>query len=100
MYSRTGRLFSEHFGRIEVSSDHYFSNLIFYIHYNPQEHGFVDDFRHWPWSLFGALSSDRSTHLCRCAVMDWYGGEREFVAFHRGAVDEHAIQALLEDDLD
>lgn len=47
-YGRTGRLFEEHFGRIEVDSDSYFTSLIFYIHFNPQKHGFVSDFRTWP----------------------------------------------------
>lgn len=49
-YGRTGSLFEERFGRIEVTSDAYFAGLIFYIHFNPQKHGFVKDFREWPWS--------------------------------------------------
>ena len=53
-YGRTGRLFSEHFGRIEVTSERYFTNLILYIHLNPQKHGFVKDFRDWPWSSYWA----------------------------------------------
>ena len=48
--NRTGKLFQEHFARIEVTPDAYFTNLIFYIHHNPQKHGFVKDFREWPCS--------------------------------------------------
>ncbi|MFC1464036.1 MAG: transposase [Candidatus Brachytrichaceae bacterium NZ_4S206] len=50
-YGRTGSLFEERFRRIEVTSHIHFTNLIFYIHFNPQKHGFVEDFRTWPWSF-------------------------------------------------
>ena len=49
-YKRTGSLFEEHFGRIPIMTDAYRANLIFYIHYNPQKHKFVKDFRDWHWS--------------------------------------------------
>ena len=44
-YGRTGSLFQDRFGRIQVTADAYFTNLIYYIHHNPQKHGLVDDFR-------------------------------------------------------
>jgi len=34
-YGRTGRLFEESFKRIHVDNDVYFTNLVFYIHFNP-----------------------------------------------------------------
>jgi putative transposase len=51
-YGRIGALFQHHFGRHEVTSDFYFAKLICYIHFNPQKHGFVADFRDWPYSSF------------------------------------------------
>jgi len=54
-YARTGSLFEERFGRIPVQEDAYLRRLIFYIHYNPQKHGFTDDFRTWVWSSYPAL---------------------------------------------
>jgi REP element-mobilizing transposase RayT len=97
-YGRTGRLFQEHFGRIETTSDRYFTNLISYIHFNPQKHGFVDDFRDWPWSSYAALVSDKPTRMHRGDVLAWFGGRQEFAAFHTRTVDEGVIAPLVADD--
>lgn len=75
-YGRTGSLFEERFRRIEVTSERYFTNLVFYIHFNPQKHGFVNDFRAWPWSSYGALCSAASTRLRRDNVLAWFGDAR------------------------
>lgn len=98
-YGRTGSLFEERFGRIEVSSERYFANLIFYIHFNPQKHGFVDDFRDWQWSSYHALQAKSNTKLSRAEVLDWFGDAAQFENFHRGMVDEKAVAALIDEDL-
>lgn len=98
-YLRTGRLFQEHFGRIEVDSERYFTNLVFYIHFNPQRHKFVPDFRDWPWSSYASLISAKPTRLDRAHVVSWFGGSEPLQSFHEGAVDEKLISALLLDDL-
>jgi putative transposase len=98
-YGRTGSLFEERFGRIEVASEAHFVNLIFYIHFNPQKHGFVDDFREWPWSSYGALRATAATKLKRTEVISWFGGQNQFEEFHRGMVDEKAMAALIDEDL-
>ena len=56
-YDRTGSLFQHPFGRIPVTNQKYFYSLIRYIHQNPQHHGFVKDFRAWPFSSFHNLES-------------------------------------------
>jgi REP element-mobilizing transposase RayT len=97
-YGRTGSLFQERFGRIEVTSERYYTHLIFYIHANPQKHGFADDFRTWPWSSYNALVTEGPTHLRRDVVRDWFGGRVQMDVFHQGAVDERVIAQLLEED--
>jgi hypothetical protein len=99
-YNREGKLFQEHFGRIEVTSDEYFTNLIFYIHFNPQKHGFVNDFRDWPWSSYSAFLSSRPTKLQRDEVLAWFDGREPLAQFHRGAVGEKLIASLIEDDFE
>jgi REP element-mobilizing transposase RayT len=99
-YLRTGSLFEKPFRRIEVTSDNYFTNLIFYIHFNPQKHGFVDDFREWPWSSFGAMLNQMPSKLQRQGVLNWFGGVDRFKSFHQGAVDEKMIRHLIEEDFD
>ena len=98
-YGRTGSLFEERFGRIEVASDRYFLQLIFYIHFNPQKHGFVDDFREWAWSSYHTLRAAGDTKLCRAEVLEWFDGEPRFNEFHRGIVDEKAMSPLIDEDL-
>jgi len=99
-YGRTGSLFEEGFNRIPVTSDAYFLTLVFYIHYNPQKHGFVDDFRNWRWSSYAALSSACATHLRRDEVLGWFGGVDRFQEYHQGWVDEKRISTLIEEDDD
>ncbi len=80
-YGRTGSLFEERFGRIEVTSDRHFLQLIFYIHFNPQKHGFVRDFGEWPWSSYHTLRAAGDTKLNRAEVLDWFGGSTGFEDF-------------------
>ncbi len=56
-YSRTGTLFEGRFKRKPITDNSYFTRLITYIHQNPQLHGFVDDYRDWPYSSYQALCS-------------------------------------------
>jgi REP element-mobilizing transposase RayT len=99
-YNRTGKLFSEHFKRKLVDSDLYFTNLIFYIHFNPQKHGFVKDFRDWPWSSYATMMKSGPTKVMRGDVLDWFDGRERFEAFHRGVVDEKLIAPLIAEDFD
>src|SRR5215210_2413709 len=50
-YGRTGSLFQHPFGRVPITTDRQFWNVIAYVHQNPQKHGFVKDFRDWTPSL-------------------------------------------------
>ena len=97
-YNRTGSLFQHHFGRLLVTSDRYFAALIHYIHYNPQKHGFVKDFREWHYSSYHALLSDKPTRLERAMVLNWFGGLQGFQKFHTMMVDESSISEFIGDD--
>lgn len=80
---RTGSLFEEPFRRIEVNNGVYFKELVSYIHLNPQLHGFVTDFRDYPYSSYHSLVSTKSTKLKRTEVLNWYGDENQFEDYHR-----------------
>ena len=94
-HRRTGSLFQKPFQRIDVTTDRYFLQLIFYIHFNPQKHGLVTDFREWPYSSYHALGNAQPTRLDRAAVLGWFGDAPRFEAFHRGRVDELTIAPLI-----
>ncbi len=99
-YQRTGALFQRPFGRIPVTTDAYFARLIVYIHRNPQKHGFVADFRDWPYSSYRALLSDKSTHLQREVVLDWFNGTENLIAMHSSEITDKDISALVPEDFD
>jgi REP element-mobilizing transposase RayT len=79
---RTGKLFDYPFRRIEVKDEAYFSQLIYYIHHNPQRHGLVADFRDYPHSSYHSHLSTGKTKLQREAVIDWFGGSKSYEEFH------------------
>ena len=99
-YQRTGSLFERPFSRIEVTSDRYFLTLVNYIHRNPQKHGFVADFREYPYSSYHALLSTKPTRLQRDEVLEWFGGSARFEESHRAMADATPIEHLIGDDYD
>ncbi|MCJ7531434.1 MAG: hypothetical protein MUO64_10445 [Anaerolineales bacterium] len=99
-YQRSGTLFQRPFSRILVSSDSYSLQLIAYIHQNPQKHGFVKDFRDWPYSSYQPLFSTKPTHLRRDEVLAWFDGVAQFEDFHREKAKETQIALLIQEDFD
>ena len=99
-YARTGNLFQRPFGRIKVTSANYFARLVHYIHFNPQKHGFVSDFRDYPYSSYSALLSSNPTKLHRDDVLVWFNGRELFETGHQVLVDEARIMKLIGDDFD
>jgi hypothetical protein len=81
-HSRTGRLFEDPFRRILVDNETYFTRLIYYIHANPQKHGFVNDFRDYSYTSYHSHVSKAHTKLQREEVVRWFGGQKEYEKFH------------------
>lgn len=100
MYGRTGSLFQHPFGRIPVTTESYLLNLVHYIHFNPQKHGFVQDFREYPYSSFHVLVSNKFTRLQRAEVIEWFGSQEEFQTFHAEFHDDNPIRGYIGDDPD
>src|SRR5919205_3816888 len=79
-YGRTGSLFQHPFGRVPMSTDRQFWNVIAYIHQNPQKHGFVKDFRDWKYSSYGMIltSNGKPTMIKREEIMKWFGTRDDY----------------------
>jgi len=97
-YGRTGSLFEHPFGRVEVTSDVHFTWLISYIHQNPQRHGFVEDFRDWPYSSYHTILSAKPTRLQRDQVLAWFGGVDRFSEFHQREVETMRVASVVLED--
>ncbi len=96
-YDRTGSLFEHPFHRAEVDADAYFIQLVAYIHQNPQKHGFVDDFRDWPFSSYQAILSPEPTRVQRDEVTQWFGSVEGFLDYHATTVARQPIEATLQE---
>jgi len=92
-HKRTGGLFEEPFRRIPVETDSYFSGLIWYIHYNPQKHKFVTDFKEYIHSSYQIHLSDNPTKLEREALLNWFGGKEGYLEYHNS---QHNISDMEE----
>lgn len=90
-YARTGALFERPFQRRPVQSDKHFHRLIIYIHQNPQRHGFVDDFRTWPYTSYNAIITDRPTQIARQPIHDYFGSVDTFIQQHNELIDNEEL---------
>lgn len=95
VYGRTGSLLEKPFRRKEVKSDAYFSRLIHYIHFNPQHHGFINDFRDYPHSSYHSHLSNKGTQLRRTEVIEWFGNTATYVRFHQNEPSNREIEELI-----
>jgi len=97
-YKRTGSLFEKPFKRKIIDNNRYLIYLTTYIHRNPQKHGFVDNFRDWPYSSYSTITSENITQVQRAEILDWFGGQIGFKDAHTKEVDETMIADLIVDD--
>jgi REP element-mobilizing transposase RayT len=81
-YNRVGTLFQTPFKRSQVDSDDYFTNLILYIHSNPQKHNLIEDFRLYQWSSYLPILKNNSDILHSSEVIDWFGGKDQYQDLH------------------
>lgn len=81
-FNRTGGLFEKPFERKQITSDKYLHNVIYYIHNNPVQHGFVKQMSLYPWSSYDSILSDKPTKLKRNDIINLYGSKDEFKNYH------------------
>ena len=93
---RTGPLFESPFERKPVDNDSYITSMIYYCHYNPQLHGFVEDFREWPFTSYHDILADNNNIVSSQKVLDWFGGKAAFEKAHQRRYRKVRIGLLLE----
>jgi hypothetical protein len=97
-YHRTGSLFQHPFRRIPVTNRIHFNNLVCYIHQNPQHHGFVKDFREWPFSSYHVHLANQDTFVNRQTVLECFHGSTDYMDAHDKEPELKLIQPLVSDD--
>jgi putative transposase len=81
-HTRVGTLFQTPFKRVLVSSDAYFTQLVYYIHSNPFHHNLIDDFREWKWSSYNRILIDKPSKLKKQEVIEWFGDKHYYEEYH------------------
>ena len=97
-YARTGALFQRPFGRIKVNSDSYLTQLVYYIHFKPQKHGYTSNFRDYQYSSYRIFLSSEQTKLRKDEVLLWFGGRERFIEFHNRDFFESDIKHFISND--
>jgi putative transposase len=81
-HNRVGTLFQTPFKRALIQDNAHFTQLVYYIHANPELHKLIDDFRKWRWSSYKSLLNEKSTKLKKQEVIAWFGDLESFEAYH------------------
>jgi putative transposase len=81
-HQRVGTLFQTPFKRALVTDDTYFTQLVYYIHANPQQHDLIDDFRKWKWSSYSSILSNKTSKVKKQEVLAWFGDKEAFLDYH------------------
>ncbi len=81
--SRTGNLFDRTFKRLEIKDEEHLKYLAFYIHYNPQKHGIISDFRNYRFSSWNAYNTKSPSKLDRELLLEIFEGKNEFIEYHK-----------------
>lgn len=89
--NRTGTLFQTPFKRALIKEQEHLFYLIYYIHHNPNKHKLTGNFTKWKWSSYRAILSKYETKLKRLEVLEWFGGEDNFVNFHDRELNNFTI---------
>ena len=87
--NRTGPLFESPFKRKLIDNNSYLTSAIFYCHYNPQLHDFVNDFKEWEFSSYNAILKNENSFLASQKVLDWFGGTVPFGNAHLNRYDKN-----------
>ncbi len=94
-YNRTGPLFESPFERRLIDHDNYLTSVIQYCHFNPQLHGFVNDFTEWEFSSYHAVLNNDSSLIASQKVIDWFGNRTAFQSAHKRNLQNKDVEKYI-----
>ena len=83
VYDRKGGLFMDYLRRVEVNTDEQFVDTVFDIHNHPVHHNYTKSIADWYWSSYKILSGNGPTDLLRKEVLEFFGGNDQFIRYHQ-----------------
>ncbi|KPQ14502.1 MAG: transposase [Algoriphagus marincola HL-49] len=100
LYDRHGGLFQRKFKRKQIDKESYLSQVVIYIHQNPQKHGIVDNFKKWKFSSYQAIISQKPTQIDRDFVIEWFGDVKQFQKMHDLESSSNLTEELSLEEMD
>lgn len=91
VYQRRGNLFQANMKTKLVTHAQYHKHLLIYIHQNAVKHGFVNDFKDWPYSswfqytdMIQSMEKGQSviSPEIKSEVFQWFGSKEKFMQAH------------------
>jgi hypothetical protein len=97
--NRMGNLCTRHFKRVKVDTDAYLLKLLFYIHFNPQKHRVISDFRLYQYSSYCQMFLKRPNFVAKDYTLGLFDGDlAEFKKFHMDLCGEQSADWPGEED--
>lgn len=94
-YNRNGSLFSPNFKRKEITTQRYLTQVIIYVHLNPENHGLVDQFIDYTHSSYHSILTNKKSLIERKEVIELFGDEANFEMVHKKrTIDENAFSFI------
>ncbi|MFT5385103.1 MAG: putative transposase [Saprospiraceae bacterium] len=93
-YNQVSSLFQSPFERTLLKREDQFVYYVYYLHWNPQKHGYVDSFLDWPHTSFHSILSDKPTNLEREKVLESFGGKDLFFKSHVSWIKDKDFEVL------
>jgi REP element-mobilizing transposase RayT len=93
---REGNLFCRPFKRIKIENERYLRYLLFYIHFNPQKHKYIEDFRNHKFSSYNVFFNVKKTVLDRTFIEYLFNDDKsEFLDYHNHYHDELKYEKII-----
>lgn len=80
---RTGSLFQKNFRRKKITDSKYLMNAVYYIHHNPERHGFRQKPEDYPWNSYRSYPDGRDSMIDHKELSGLFGNRQQYENFHR-----------------
>ena len=87
-YNQVSSLFEDRFERIVVKSEADLIRLVWYLHWNPQKHGYIRNYKKWKYSSYQSLTKSVKTSLSKAEIIELLGGLESFKTIHDTFVED------------
>ena len=86
-FKTVSSLFEQNFERTLVKNESMFDYYIYYLHWNPQHHNLVADYKLWKHTSYNTMITKKPTFLERKFILDRFDGVDDFISEHQQFID-------------